>query len=57
MLQFLLMLLGLAFPSNHNIATTSNDNSPISVQSTETESDGDSGDDTGGEKGQVPPKK
>jgi hypothetical protein len=56
MLQFLLMLLGLAFPSNHNIATTSNDNSPISVQSTETESDGDSGDDTGGETS-VPPKK
>lgn len=53
MLQFLLMLLGLVFPSDHNIATTSNDNSPYSVQSFET----DGGDDTGGDKVQLPPKK
>lgn len=54
MLQFLLMLLGLVFPSDHNIATTSNDNSPYSAQSFET-NEGD--DDLGGEHGQAPPKK
>jgi len=54
MLQFLLMLLGLAFPSDHNIATTSNDNSSYSAQSFQTE---EADDDRGGEKEQVPPKK
>lgn len=55
MLQFLIMLLGLVFPSDHNIATTSTDETPIYSQF-ETEQGGNE-DDLGGEHGQAPPKK
>lgn len=52
MIQFFLMLFSLAFPSNNNAVSASDNNIPISIQSDETES----GEDTGGETGQIPPK-
>ncbi|MEG0930200.1 hypothetical protein [Algoriella sp.] len=53
MLELLLSLLGLLFP-NQNTATTSQDQNPIVIQTTTTNSvDGD----TNGETGSIPPKK
>ncbi len=52
MLELLLSLLGLLFP-NQNTATTSQDQNPIVIQTTTNSVDGD----TGGEIGQIPPKK
>ena len=52
MLELLLSLLGLLFP-NQNTATISQDQNPIVIQTTTNSVDGD----TGGEIGQITPKK
>ena len=62
MIQFILMLLGLAFSNNSQCATT-NDNTqnPVTVQSPNSGGSSDpgtgtgTGDDTGGNTGQKPP--
>lgn len=56
MIQFILMLLGLAFPNNNANTTTSDNNpNPVTVQSG---IDPGEGGDTGGETGTtLPPKK
>ncbi|PWN66796.1 hypothetical protein C1631_018920 [Chryseobacterium phosphatilyticum] len=55
MIQFILMLLGLAFPNN-NANTTENDNNPPLVTVTSPTIPTDPGD-TSGENGQTPPRK
>lgn len=52
MIQFFLMLFSLAFPSNDNAVSASDNNTPISIQSDEA----DGTEDIGGETGQIPPK-
>lgn len=62
MIQFILMLLGLAFPNNNANTTTISDNNPVTVQAqngptkpgsgTGTNSDGGA---TTGDTGQTPP--
>lgn len=56
MIQFILMLLGLAFPNNNANTSTTSDNNPVTVQSTAADPSG-SAEDTGGETIQTPPKK
>ncbi|WP_292011051.1 hypothetical protein [Chryseobacterium sp.] len=53
MLQFILMLLGLAFNNNNNVNTIDN-NSPITVLNSDVGEGIDPGD-TGGNTGQKPP--
>ena len=61
MIQFILMLLGLAFSNNNanTVTTTDNNQTPGTVQVQNSPADpGDStGGDTGGETGQLPPPK
>ncbi|MDW9381379.1 hypothetical protein [Chryseobacterium sp. JV558] len=66
MIQFILMLLGLAFSNNTANATTANDNNPttetVQPQSGASDPGGSTGEsggsDTGGETGQIiPPRK
>ncbi|SHL27577.1 hypothetical protein [Chryseobacterium polytrichastri] len=63
MLQFILMLLGLAFSHNNANATTCNNNQdPVTIQSGGPSNPGGGVDpgnpgDTGGDTGQTPPRK
>lgn len=61
MIQFILMLLGLAFPNNNANTTTSDNNpNPVTVQTGIPGSGIDPGGsegDTSGETGQIPPPK
>ncbi|WP_131725397.1 hypothetical protein [Chryseobacterium sp. Leaf180] len=64
MLQFILVLLGLAF-GNHNSDTSCNPDGQVTLQTTNpgggtdpgTGTGGDTGGDTGGETHPIPPKK
>lgn len=56
MIQFIVMLLGLAFPNNTNNAIASNNIAIITAQSSISNS-GESTEDTSGDNGQLPPKK
>lgn len=56
MIQFILMLLGLAFPNNNANTSTTSDNNPVTVQSTAADPSGSTGD-TSGETEQTPPPK
>ncbi|MCT2563624.1 hypothetical protein [Chryseobacterium herbae] len=62
MIQFILMLIGLAFSNNNANTATNNNDQPIPV-TMQTSSDGDgvnpggSEGDTSGETGQIPPPK
>lgn len=57
MLEFLLMLLGLAFP-NSDTNTVSSDLNQVTIENTQTANDAGSSSekDTGGETGHIPPK-
>ncbi|BAP29686.1 glucosamine-6-phosphate isomerase [Chryseobacterium sp. StRB126] len=56
MIQFILMLLGLAFPNNNAHTTTDNNQTPdIVVTYSESEQGMDDGGPVGGNTGQTPP--
>jgi hypothetical protein len=55
MIQFILMLFGLAFPSNTNNTVVSN-HSVVITKSSDANSN-ESAEDTSGDNGQLPPKK
>lgn len=60
MIQFILMLLGLAFSDNNaNTVTTDSNQTPgtVQVQNSPADPDDSAGGDTGGETGQLPPPK
>lgn len=60
MIEFILMLLGLAFSNNTNTVTTYNNNQTpdiVQVQSGPADPGGSTGGDTGGETTPLPPKK
>ncbi|WP_347219535.1 hypothetical protein [Chryseobacterium sp.] len=58
MIQFILMLLGLAFPNNNTHTTTDNNQNPeIIVTYSGTEQGMDDGGPVGGNSGQLPPPK
>lgn len=54
MLEFILILLGLAFPNNDANTTTTNDQNQITTENTQSVDDGNGN--TSGNGGQVPPK-
>ena len=58
MIQFLLMLLGLAFPGNNADIPSNNNSYPVTVQTSESDPGDETGGgdgDTGGNTGQKPP--
>ncbi|WP_185288310.1 hypothetical protein [Chryseobacterium lactis] len=61
MIQFFLMLFGLAFSNNNANAVTTHDNNPtpdiVQIQSGPADPGDSTGGDTGGETGQTPPPK
>lgn len=56
MIQFILMLLGLAFPNNNANTSTTSDNNPVTVSAQSSAADpSGSTEDTSGETEQTPP--
>lgn len=56
MLEIILMLLGLAFPNSNVNTTKSEDPTPQTEITTQSDDDGGPGSATGGNNGQNPPK-